>query len=53
MAAHTAPASAQAAGNADFVPTAALTRLRWWMTTKASRGPGPFLMQPRMNRVTG
>jgi hypothetical protein len=53
MAANTAPTAAQAAGNADFVPTAALTRLRWWMTTKASRGPGSFLMQPHMNRATG
>jgi hypothetical protein len=32
-------ATVLAAENADFVPSAALTRLRWWMTTKASRWP--------------
>jgi hypothetical protein len=34
MASTGAPATVQGAGDADFVPSAALMRLRWWMTTK-------------------
>jgi hypothetical protein len=34
MASTAAPATVQVAGDADFVPSAALIRLRGWMTTK-------------------
>jgi hypothetical protein len=34
MASAAAPATVSTVGDADFVPSAALIRLRWWMTTK-------------------
>jgi hypothetical protein len=37
MARTAAPATGQGAGEADFVPSAAVIRLRWWMTTKGIR----------------
>jgi hypothetical protein len=34
MASAAAPVTVAAVGDADFVPSAAVIRLRWWMTTK-------------------